>query len=113
MNIYLNPGFENFRRTLSAEIYVDKTMMIAQTNHFIDTGSNYICVSRPRRFGKTIAGNMLSAYYYRGCDSRELFAGLKIAEDPGYKQKMNAYHVIAIDMNSEYQNTRECINLTP
>ncbi|MBE6005713.1 MAG: AAA family ATPase [Sarcina sp.] len=105
VNIYLNPGFENFRRTLSGEIYVDKTMMIARMNRFIDTGNNYVCVSRPRRFGKTIANNMLSAYYSKGCDAGGLFAPLKISSVPDYKEKMNRYNVIQIDMNSEYQNT--------
>ncbi|MBR0092196.1 MAG: AAA family ATPase [Lachnospiraceae bacterium] len=106
MGIYLNPGYENFRRTLSADIYVDKTMMIKEINRFIDTGNNYICISRPRRFGKTIAGNMLNAYYSKGCDARELFAPYKIAQDPCFEEKLNRYNVIKIDMNSEYQNTR-------
>ncbi len=103
MGIYLNPGNENFRRATIGEIYVDKTMMIDVTNRFIDTGNNYICISRPRRFGKTIAGNMLSAYYSRGCDSTELFAQYKIASADGYQDKLNRYNVIKIDMNSEYQ----------
>ena len=59
MGIYLNPGNENFKKILSREIYVDKSMMIERMNHFIDTGNEYVCVSRPRRFGKTFAGNML------------------------------------------------------
>ena len=105
MGIYLNPNSENFRRTISSEMYVDKTMMIKEINRFIDTGNNYICISRPRRFGKTIAGNMLSAYYSKGCDSKELFAPFKIATDPGFEEKLNKYNVIKIDMNSEYQNT--------
>ena len=105
MGIYLNPEPENFRRTLAGEIYVDKTMMIAEINRFIDRGENYVCMSRPRRFGKTIAGNMLSAYYSKGCDSRELFAPYKIAKDQSYESKLNKYNVIKIDMNSEYQNT--------
>ncbi|MBR2188355.1 MAG: AAA family ATPase [Eubacterium sp.] len=105
MGIYLNPGNEGFTRITSADIYVDKTMMIRETNRCIDTGNNYICMSRPRRFGKTVAGNMLCAYYSKGCDSRELFAPFKISQDPGYEAKRNRYNVIKIDMNSEYQNT--------
>ena len=105
MGIYLNPEPENFRRTLAGEIYVDKTMMIAEINRFIDRGENYVCMSRPRRFGKTIAGNMLSAYYSKGCDAGELFAPYKIAKDPSFESKLNKYNVIKIDMNSEYQNT--------
>ncbi len=111
MGIYLNPGNEYFRRTLSADIYVDKTMMIDALNRFIDKGNNYICVSRPRRFGKTIAQEMISAYYSKGCDSHELFEKLKIAKTEGYEEKRNKYNVIKIDLNSEYQNTINKENL--
>lgn len=79
MGIYLNPNNENFRQTLAGEIYVDKTMMISAVNKLIDRGESYVCMSRPRRFGKTIAGNMLSAYYSKGCDSKSLFEPYKIA----------------------------------
>ena len=105
MGIYLNPGYENFRRTLAGDIYVDKTMMLEKLSSFIDKGKNYVCISRPRRFGKTIAGEMISAYYSKGCDSHELFDPLKISGTPGYEDKLNKYNVIKIDMNSEYQNT--------
>ena len=111
MSIYLNPGYENFKITLSADIYVDKTMMIDKINRFIDKGNKYICMSRPRRFGKTIAGNMLSAYYSKGCDSHGLFDSLKIASVPDYEEKLNQYNVIKIDLNSEYQNNEDKENL--
>ena len=107
LGIYLNPGNENFKKTLSTGRYVDKTKMIADINRFIDTGNDYICLSRPRRFGKTIASEMLSAYYSRGCDSRELFAPYMIAGDPDFDApdgKRNRMNVIKIDMNSEYQS---------
>ena len=105
MGIYLNPGNNNFNETVGGEIYVDKSMMLSVINGFIDRGEKYVCMSRPRRFGKTIAGNMLSAYYSKGCDSRELFSPFKIAGDPSFESKLNKYNVIKIDMNSEYQNT--------
>ena len=103
MGIYLNPGNENFKSMVSGDIYVDKTMMLEVTDRFIDKGNKYVCVSRPRRFGKTIAGNMLAAYYSKGCDSAKLFSQYKIAGTPVFGQKMNRYNVIKIDMNSEYQ----------
>ena len=99
MGMYLNPGNENFSRITKGDIYVDKTMMIAAANRFIDKGNTRVCVSRPRRFGKTLAGNMLSAYYSKGCDSAELFAPFKIASVPGFRKKLNRYNVIKIDLN--------------
>ena len=107
MGIYLNPGNENFKRALAADIYVDKTQMLAVTNRFIDKANNYVCISRPRRFGKTITGNMLAAYYSRGCDSKGIFSGLDIGRSPEFEKKLNAYNVIQIDMNSEYQNAED------
>ena len=65
MGNYLNPGNEKFRRMIQSEIYVDKTGMIKYTNSVLDTAQNYVCVSRPRRFGKSMAANMLTAYYTR------------------------------------------------
>lgn len=90
MGIYLNPGNENYKRSLASEIFVDKTEMLAKLNRFIETGNNYICVSRPRRFGKTVAQNMIAAYYSKGCNSREMFRNLKIAEVNGYDRYLNA-----------------------
>ncbi|HAG70520.1 MAG TPA: AAA family ATPase [Lachnospiraceae bacterium] len=111
MGIYLNPGNENFKEMINADIYVDKTMMISVINKYIDKGNKYLCISRPRRFGKTIAGNMLSAYYSKGCDSRELFKGLKICDAPDFEKKLGKYNVIKLDLNSEYQNTENTANL--
>lgn len=107
MGIYLNPGNENFKEMVSAEIFVDKTMMISETNRILGTTEKYICMARPRRFGKTYAGNMISAYYSKGCDSGDLFVDLKIASDPEFEKNLNKYNVIKIDMNSEYQNTND------
>lgn len=107
MGIYLNPNNENFERITKREIYVDKTMMISVINRFMETDNTYICVSRPRRFGKTIAGNMLSAYFSKGCDSRSLFAPYKISSDPSFESNLNKLNVIQIDVNSEYRNERD------
>jgi hypothetical protein len=68
MGSYLNPGSERFRTSIRSEIYVDKTLLIAQVNRRIRTEQKYICLSRPRRFGKSMAADMLGAYY--GCGSR-------------------------------------------
>ena len=107
MGIYLNPGNSNFIEMVSADIYIDKTMMISETNRILDTTEKYVCMSRPRRFGKTYAGNMISAYYSKGCDSRDLFVNRGIASDPEFETNLNKYNVIKIDMNSEYHNTND------
>ena len=104
MGIYLNPNNTNFAGSLKNPMYIDKTMMLHELNHFIDIENKYICVSRPRRFGKTIAGNMIAAYYSKGCDSRKLFAPYKIAKDESFAENLNKFNVIQIDMNSEFQN---------
>ena len=107
MGIYLNPDNVNFKATLTRPIYVDKTGMISVINHFMATDNKYVCVSRPRRFGKTIATNMLTAYYSKGCDSRELFAPYKISAASDFETNLNKFNVIKIDINSEYQNIED------
>ena len=98
MGIYLNPGNIDFQEALNSKIYVDKTGLIKYTNDVIRTEDKYVCVSRPRRFGKSIAANMLVAYYSRGCDSREMFSSYKIAADPSFEKHLNKYNVIHINM---------------
>ena len=73
MGIYLNPGKTAFEEAVRSEIFVDKSEMIRYINSVVKTEQKYICVSRHRRFGKTMAARMLSAYYDRQADSRELF----------------------------------------
>ena len=80
MGVLLNPNNTDFEEATNAEIYVDKTELIAYANKVIRTPQKYICVSRPRRFGKSMAANMLTAYYSKGCDSKKLFMPYKISK---------------------------------
>ena len=98
MGNYLNPDNIDFRRALNSEIYVDKSELIKQTNAILDTENRFVCVSRPRRFGKSMAANMLTAYYSKGCDSSEMFAPLKISSDDSFEKYLNKYNVIHINM---------------
>ena len=98
MGIYLNPGNDAFQEAVNSEIYVDKSMLIAFTNKKTRTSQKNICVSRPRRFGKSMAADMLVAYYSRGCDSRELFKNLKIARNPSFEKHLNKYNVIHLNI---------------
>ena len=78
------------------DIYVDKSELIAVTNRFVDTEDRFVCISRPRRFGKTMRLNMLAAYY--GSVPCDLFTDLKIATHPSYEKHLNQYNVIKINM---------------
>ena len=98
MGIYLNPGNDLFRQAVNSKIYVDKTMLIEATNNLLDTSDKHICISRPRRFGKSMAANMLSAYYSRGCDSSELFSKLKISRSDSFEKHLNKYNVFRFDI---------------
>ena len=98
MGIYLNPGNDLFFEAVNSEIYIDKSLMIEITNKNLRTTGKHICVSRPRRFGKSMAANMLVAYYSRGCDSRELFRNLAVSETPDFEKHLNRYNVMRFDV---------------
>lgn len=98
MGRFVNPNNSAFQVALNSQIYVDKTGLIAYTNSVLATMQGYICNSRPRRFGKSYAANMLTAYYSRGCDSEAMFAGLEISKSADFKKHLNKYDVIHIDI---------------
>ena len=98
MGKYVNPGNSAFAIVAGDETYVDKSGLIEFTNSRIGKMRPLICFSRPRRFGKSIAAHMLTAYYSKGCDSREIFSGLKIAESSTFERELNNNTVIYIDM---------------
>ena len=98
MGNYLNPGSQAFQMILESEIFVDKSGLIAVTNRYALTMQRYMCVSRPRRFGKSMAANMLAAYYDRSESTEELFKNLSISKDDSYKENLNQYDVIKINM---------------
>ena len=103
MGIYLNPDNQSFLEIVDTGKYVDKTMLIDVTNkHLNDPTSKFLCISRPRRFGKSIAENMLVAYYSKGADSRHLFSQFKINNAPGFEQNLNKFNVVFIDLNAVY-----------
>ncbi len=94
MGLYLNKGNDLFEISVNDDIYVDKSELIACTNKVLGKRDRYICVSRPRRFGKSMAAEMLAAYYDKSCDSMLLFKDLKIARNSEFKKNLNKYDVI-------------------
>lgn len=98
MGRFVNPDNSAFQVALNSEIYVDKTGLIKYTNSVLDTTNALICNSRPRRFGKSYAANMLAAYYSKGADSEKMFSDLEISKDANFKKHLNKYDVIHIDI---------------
>ena len=96
---YINLGNEAFA-SARADEYIDKTGLIAFINGTLFTESRFSCISRCRRFGKSMAAKMLCAYYDKSCDSRELFRGLEIENHPDFEKHLNKYSVIYIDMTN-------------
>ena len=110
MGIYLNPGNVSFCKAINNDIYVDKTNLIAYTNSRIDKADCFICVSRPRRFGKSMAADMLTAYYSKGCDSKRLFAGRNVEEEKSFSQHLNQHNVIRLDIQKFLETERSLDN---
>lgn len=97
MGVHLNPGNEAFAEVLNDE-YVDKTGLIDVVNGTINTINKLTCISRPRRFGKSIAASMIVAYYDCSCDSHKLFDNYQISRCEGYEEHLNQYNVISFDV---------------
>ena len=98
MGRFVNPDNSAFQVALNSKIYVDKTGLLEYTNSVLGTSNAYICNSRPRRFGKSYAANMLTAYCSKGCDSETMFSDLSIGQSPDFKMHLNKYDVIHIDI---------------
>ena len=114
MGHYLNPGTGLFEISLRSEIYIDKSRLIEQTNRYIKTQQRYLCVSRPRRFGKSMALDMLAAYYDRMEDTQNIFDKLEICQSQSYDQHLNQYDVLRINMQeflSASNNVDEMLKL--
>jgi hypothetical protein len=107
MGIYLNPSNKNFQDALNSQIYVDKSELICYTNKVINSLQKFICVSRPRRFGKSVTANMLASYYNCNIDSTHQFEHLKIAKDASFKKHLNQYNVIFLNMQKFWSDTHE------
>lgn len=113
MGRFVNPDSSAFQVALNSRIYVDKTGLIEYTNSVLDTTNAYICNSRPRRFGKSYAANMLAAYYSKGADAEQMFSGLRISQDPDFKKHLNKYDVIHIDIQWFLANCEDANTVVP
>ncbi|MBP5503306.1 MAG: AAA family ATPase [Bacteroidales bacterium] len=98
MSDFIDYGNSDFRSVINSN-FVDKSGLLTFLNNNLDTENKFICISRPRRFGKSVAAQMAYAYYDRSSKSEELFEGLEITKNPDYKTHLNKYPTIYIDWN--------------
>lgn len=98
MGMFVNPDNLAFQAALNAKIYVDKSGILNYTNSVLGSTDAFICNSRPRRFGKSVTANMLTAYYSKGCDSEEMFSRLEISQAEDFRKHLNQYDVIHFDV---------------
>ena len=113
MGVYINKGNLEFRDIVTHE-YVDKTSLIPFISSTLNSERRYSCVSRCRRFGKSMAAKMLCAYYDKSCQSRDLFAGLNVERDSTFETYLNKYYVICVDMTdftTKYRGDRDIVKL--
>ena len=107
MGIYLNPNNEKYAEMLRGEVFVDHSLLIEKTNPLIRTPNKMLCISRPRRFGKSTDANMLTAYYSKGCDSSQIFNDLKISQTELYQKHLNQHNVIHLNMQDFLSETHD------
>ena len=98
MGTYINIGNAGFQSARNGE-YVDKSGLISVINSTLNTERRFTCVSRCRRFGKSMAAKMLNAYYDWSCDSQGLFVDLKITSDVSFEKYLNKFPVIYLDIS--------------
>ena len=100
MGTYFNPNNESFTKDKKSEIYIDKTGLLEFLNKKLGTNNNCISVSHARRFGKSHAAGMIDAYYSLGSDSEVLFSDTEIAEKKSFREHLNKYNVIHLDVST-------------
>ncbi len=108
MSFYLNKNNDKFVSYYNDDVFIDKSLLISEINKNINKErQKYMCVTRPRRFGKTMTLSMLNAYYSLGCNSRKIFDKLNISKEESYLEHLNKHNVIYIDMASLYANLND------
>ena len=98
MGLFVNPDYSAFQAAAASEIYIDKTGLLTHTNKLLGTLQAFICNSRPRRFGKSVTADMLTAYYSKGADAKKLFSQYAISQSTDFLQHLNKYDVLHFDI---------------
>ncbi len=109
MGVYLNSetAYTLFKNETEKPYFVDKSLILEELFPLVKEGSNYICITRPRRFGKTVTANMVAAFFSGAHDSADIFDSLEISKKKEYQTYRNRYAVIHISFNDI---SRQCTN---
>lgn len=101
MGVYLNSttAYTLYKDEAAKPYFVDKTNMLGQLFPLIKEGSSYVCITRPRRFGKTVMANMIASFLTKGCNAADVFDTLNVSENEEYQEHLNQYNVIHISFN--------------
>ena len=111
MGVYLNPGAAMLLRARASEIYVDKSNILKLLNKVCNTQENYVCISRPRRFGKSMTANLISAYYDRTVETIKVFAGLNYAKSTEFARWAGKFDVIKVNVQEFLSNSESIAEL--
>lgn len=108
MGFYLNSqnAYTLYKNETAKPYFVDKSKMLEELFPFVQEGSSYICITRPRRFGKTVMANMIASFFSIACESEDIYNPLNIAKSADYRRYLNQYHVIHISFNELPKNCR-------
>ena len=84
MGFYLNnkSKVSLYKSEMQRPYFVDKTLILSELFPFVESGNSHICITRPRRFGKTVMANMIGAFFEKDEDTKEIFDQLKISKSP-------------------------------
>ncbi|MCD7763624.1 MAG: ATP-binding protein [Lachnospiraceae bacterium] len=101
MGYYLNSNkvYSLYESEARKPYFIDKTEMLFELITLAEQGNNHICITRPRRFGKSVIASMVGAFFSKGFDSSSIFDSLKIAGDKRYREHLNQHDVIYIDFS--------------
>ena len=101
MGFYLNnkSKVSLYKSEMQRPYFVDKTLILSELFPLIESGNSHICITRPRRFGKTVMANMIGAFFEKDEDTKEIFDQLKISKSPEYEKHRNKHDVIYIDFS--------------
>lgn len=109
MGNYLNArtAYDAYRRECGSPYFVDKSLLLDELIQRMETTANYICITRPRRFGKSVAANMIACFFSRECRAEDIFDRLRIAQTDSYQSNVGKHDVIFISFN---ELPRKCRN---